>query len=367
MNFAITNILVFFCLTCILAGCHPSPFQLTQTATIPEQLTSGTPLSYPTSSIQPSSTATLTLPPELTLTATKTLYNSVITHSMIFLNETVPDGSIYTPGEVFQKSWTLQNSGSASWGENFSLVVSKSIPATENLASPQAILLAKEVLPGENITLSVDLKAPLQEGQYAVYYQLQDENAIAIPNTQIWVMINVCESKDSCSATSLSGSTSTNGIDVSLISFTYNEQRATVNFCMGFPNRNYALDYAPALLIDEKPSSFLEGGSSSPWNCMQMVYQVTAEEIEKAQQIMLEINSSLRMSPPAGDPNVACNSARQDLLSQYSGLDFQCSFSMAGYYTNLKLPAELTREQADQIINDRIEGAIYGPWKIKIR
>jgi hypothetical protein len=54
-------------------------------------------------------------------------------------------------------------------------------------------------------------------------------------------------------------------------------------------------------------------------------------------------------------------------MSQYPGLDFQCSFSMGGYYTNLQLPTGMTETQAQKIILDTIEGAIYGPWVLVIR
>ena len=98
-----------------------------------------------------------------------------------------------------------------------------------------------------------------------------------------------------------------------------------------------------------------------------MKYQVSAAEIEQAHRITLLIDGSLRMSPPPGDPNVACQAARLNLVAQYPGLDFQCAFSMGGYYTNLELPAGMDSTKAQQVITDDIEGAIYGPWILNIR
>ncbi|OJX39873.1 MAG: hypothetical protein BGO78_13950 [Chloroflexi bacterium 44-23] len=287
--------------------------------------------------------------------------------SIVFMGETIPDKTVLTPGQLFQKSWTLKNGGMESWPAGFTLTKTDAIPAGETLSSPEAIPLGKTVAPGELIQISVDLVAPEQEGQYTVYYQLQDEMGNFVRESLVWVTISVCQTGNSCSATLTTGSATVNGISATLSSFNYDDQRTTVIFCMTMPNRNYALDFAPALLIDQKPAQFLEGGSSSPWNCMQMVYQTGAREIEQANHILLDIDSSLRMSPPQGDPNVACESARQSLISEYPGLDFHCQFSMAGYYTNLKFPPNLTREQADKIINDTIEGAIYGPWVLTIR
>jgi hypothetical protein len=131
----------------------------------------------------------------------------------------------------------------------------------------------------------------------------------------------------------------------------------------------YTLDPAPSLLIDQKPAPFLTGGSdfANGAGCMEMTYQVSAAEIEQAQHIVFSIGGSLRMSPPPGDPDAACQTARLNLVAQYPGLHFQCHFSMAGYYTNLQLPVGMTQEQANTLIMDTIEGAIYGPWMVTIK
>jgi hypothetical protein len=97
-----------------------------------------------------------------------------------------------------------------------------------------------------------------------------------------------------------------------------------------------------------------------------MKYQVSATQIEQAEHIVLSIDTALRIAPPPGDPNDACQSARPGLIATYPGLDFQCNYSMAGYYTNLHLPGGMTPEQARRIIIDAIEGAIYGPWLLEI-
>ena len=54
-------------------------------------------------------------------------------------------------------------------------------------------------------------------------------------------------------------------------------------------------------------------------------------------------------------------------MDRYPGLDVECAFSMAGYYTHLQLPAGMTDSQAQQIIVDAIEGAIDGPWVVTVR
>jgi hypothetical protein len=276
---------------------------------------------------------------------------------MIFVGETVPDGINMQPGQAFQKTWTLKNGGSLPWVEGYKLAIVTSDPAGEYLQSPEILPLPQEVKPGEDIQLSVDLIAPQRNGRYSVYYQLIDENGTPVSGGEIWVMITVGSI----------GSSSINNVSVTLTNFISDENTAMVSFCMTTPNRNYALDRAPSLLIDQQPVTLLDGGTVLPWGCYEFSYRVSAVELNQAQSISLYIQGSMRMSPPPGDPNIACELARINLMDQYSGLDFQCRFSMAGYYTNLKLPKGMNSEGAKQVITDAIEGAVYGPWILTIR
>lgn len=279
---------------------------------------------------------------------------------MVFVSETVSDGTNLQPGQAFQKSWTLQNGGTQAWTEEFALAITASNPESEHLGSPETIPLGKVVQPGERVEISADLVAPQQNGRYTVYYELKDDTGATVPDSQIWVTITV-------GSVPASGSASANGVSATLTHFTSNSESATVSFCLTVPNRNYALDRAPALLIDQQPVPFLDGGTLSPWGCYEFRYLIRAAEVNQAQSITLSIDGALRMSPPPGNPDTACMAARLTLIAQYPGLDFQCHFSGAGYHTDLELSAGLTTEQARQIITDAIEGAIYGPWALTIR
>ena len=194
---------------------------------------------------------------------------------------------------------------------------------------------------------------------------------MAVDGSNLWVKIQVCEPDQACSASTAGGGTTTtvSGVTATLTEFTNDAQSATVDFCMSVSLHTYTLDTAPSLLVDQKPVPFLSGSSdfASGPGCMEVMYQVSSSQIEQASHIALLIDSSLRMSPPPGDPDAACESARLILMVQDPGLDFQCHFSMAGYYTNLQLPAGITQEQANTLIMDTIEGAIYGPWTLTIK
>lgn len=353
-------------LALILSACN-QPVADIPTVSILNAAATQTPVPFPTAtSFDSTATSAPTLTSLPTLTPTPTPQNTVTskpqTSRVIFVRETLPDGSHLQPGQSFTKTWTIQNGGSTPWVKGYSLARVSSNPASENLGSPAQIPLTSEVQPGEKIEISVDLTAPRQDGSYTVTYQLQSDSGQWVVGSELWVTIVVGD------AAAAGGGNTVNGITVTLTNFKTDEQSTTVDFCMTMPNRYYSLDSpAPSLVIDEKTAPFLEGHSIDPWGCWDMRYQIGAAAIEQAQHIVLRIDASIRTAPPHGDPDVACQSARKNLINQHPGLDFECHFSMAGYYTNLSLPAGLTREQADQLIRDTIEGAIYGPWVITIR
>ncbi len=350
-------------LALILSACsHPMAETPTTPVSNPVAAATQTPVPSPTAtSFIPTATSLPTLTP--TPTSQPTVALTTQTASVVFVSETVPDGSHFQPGQSFTKTWTIQNGGPTPWLKGYSLARISSGSADADLGSPAQIPLLREVQPGEKIEVSVDLTAPQQVGSFTVKYQLQSDTGQWVYGSELWVTITVGDA-----AVTTGGGSTVNGITATLTHFTSDEQSAIVDFCMTLPNRYYSLDSpAPSLLVDQKIAPFLSGGSIEPWGCLEMRYQVDAAAIEQAQQIVLRIDASIRTAPPHGDPNVACETALQTLIAQYPGLDFACHFSMAGYYTSLTLPQGMTREQADRLIRDTIEDAIYGPWVLTIR
>jgi hypothetical protein len=325
---------------------------------------------FPTASPSPTTTATEVMP---TLTATVAETSPVSADDKAsFVSETYPDDSVVTAGEQFTKTWVIKNTGSVTWTAAYQLVLSAA-PQGETLGSPTQLNFSQETAPGNTVSLSVPLVAPATSGTFAVYWSIRNERGetVAVDGGNLWAKVQVCEAGQACSSsTAGTGNTITaSGVTATLTHFTYDAQSATVDYCMSVSFHTYILDSTPSLLIDQKAAPFLTGGSdfANGDGCMQTTYQAGAAKIEQAEHIVLSIDGSLRMSPPPGDPNVACQAARLNLVAQHPGLDFQCHFSMAGYYTNLQLPADMTREQADQLITDTIEGAIYGPWILTLK
>jgi hypothetical protein len=344
-----------FC-TYLLAGCLSfSPPLPTPTPTL------AMPTLWPTATLGPTKAATprLMIPPTL---SAQSGYDAAT-----FIKETYPDYSVLAPGKKFVKTWDIKNIGTSTWNTNYSLVVDAK-PQNDSLGSPTRVSFPRDTPPGQTVTLAVSLTAPLMPGTYSVYWKLENDHGetFGVDRDRVWLTLMVCEAGKPCSPPVAGGSKTSNGVSLTLNNFKYDAQSATVDFCITLPNREYVLVPAPSLLIDDKLAPFLEGGSSNPWNCMKMKYQISVAELAQAQHITLSIGS-IRMSFPPGDPDIACQAARLNLIEKYPGLDFQCHFSMAGYYTDLQLPDRMSAEQARQIIFDTIEGAIYGPWELNIK
>jgi hypothetical protein len=83
--------------------------------------------------------------------------------------ETPPDQALLKPGEYFWKTWTLENTGTCTWGPTYKLIY-ESGDLLDGLVSYP---LVETVAPGEAKAISIYLKAPGTEGVYTGYWQLQ--------------------------------------------------------------------------------------------------------------------------------------------------------------------------------------------------
>lgn len=117
------------------------------------------------------------------------------TNRAAFVSETVPDGTLFQPGEHFTKSWTLRNTGTCVWTPDYALVFKDG----EQMGGTSPQPLEREVRPGEEISLSVDLIAPEAPGTYRGNWWLQDANGQPFAlgeqgDVAFWVEIQVAES-----------------------------------------------------------------------------------------------------------------------------------------------------------------------------
>jgi len=103
----------------------------------------------------------------------------------IFISETVPDNTEFTPGDGFIKSWTIQNTGYCEWNTNYQLI----FLSGDAMSGDVSTNLSESVSPGESITLTTNLTAPSASGTYRGEWRVQSN--LGINFARFWVQIVV--------------------------------------------------------------------------------------------------------------------------------------------------------------------------------
>jgi len=83
---------------------------------------------------------------------------------------TIPDGTAMGPGEVFTKTWRLQNRGTCTWTPDYMLVYTSG----DQMGSTTAYRLPGNVAPGQTVDVSVTLTAPNVKGYQRSYWMLRN-------------------------------------------------------------------------------------------------------------------------------------------------------------------------------------------------
>ncbi|MCB8937462.1 MAG: hypothetical protein H6654_18505 [Ardenticatenaceae bacterium] len=115
------------------------------------------------------------------------------TNSIAFVQDlNVPDDTVFGPGEAFEKSWQLRNSGTCPWTTNYSLIFA----GGDDLGGPLNVPLESAVVPGQTVDITVPLTAPEALGTYRSDFLMADAagNPFGVdgPADQvIWVQIEV--------------------------------------------------------------------------------------------------------------------------------------------------------------------------------
>lgn len=158
---------------------------------------SGSPM---TATDTPTATATFTGTPP-TPTSTPTVTNTPSTpvsacdKAAFVADVTVPDGTVFTPGTDFTKTWRLKNVGTCTWDTSYKLV----FDTGEQMSGPTSVNFPGTFAPGQTVDLSVTLKAPDTAATYKGFWKLK--NASGTPfgigtsgDKPFWVEIKVAGS-----------------------------------------------------------------------------------------------------------------------------------------------------------------------------
>ena len=83
---------------------------------------------------------------------------------------TYPDNSDVTPGQVFVKTWRIQNTGVTTWSTDYDLV----FVSGEPMGTTTEVAVPTSVTPGQQVDLSVTLTAPSTTGTYTGYWKMRN-------------------------------------------------------------------------------------------------------------------------------------------------------------------------------------------------
>ena len=89
------------------------------------------------------------------------------------MDVTIPDDTLVSKGQIFTKTWKLQNIGSCAWTPAYQLIF---MSGDQMNAALQSSFTSIVVEPGEMIDVSVQMTAPMASGQYQANFMLADEN-----------------------------------------------------------------------------------------------------------------------------------------------------------------------------------------------
>jgi len=121
--------------------------------------------------------ATITPPPVSSPTSptaaapTPTTTQGVCDQAGFDKDVTIPDNTVFDPGQEFTKTWRLRNDGTCTWNSSYAIVFDHG----DAMGGPaSAVLTSGTVAPGETIDISLELTAPETPGTYQGYWKLRN-------------------------------------------------------------------------------------------------------------------------------------------------------------------------------------------------
>ncbi len=110
----------------------------------------------------------------------------------LIANVNIADGQTFAPDESFQVVWAVENTGECAWSADYALKL-----LGGDIHSAQSLLpLGTPVAPGGTVTLSVNMQAPSQPGNYVSAWKMQNAQGREFgqdepPNSPLRVAIKV--------------------------------------------------------------------------------------------------------------------------------------------------------------------------------
>ena len=148
--------------------------QLTQSALFTPSNTS-TPSPSPSATNTPIILPTTAIP---TLTPAPPSATPICNKAQFIKDETVPDGTIYSPGAAIVKTWQLKNVGACTWTSGYVLLFDHGQSMGPSGFPPDPVALTTTVAPGQMVDVTVNLIAPPSPGNYQADFHLRSAGGI---------------------------------------------------------------------------------------------------------------------------------------------------------------------------------------------
>lgn len=81
---------------------------------------------------------------------------------------TIPDNTVMAPGQGFDKTWRIRNTGKTTWTTQYSLIYIDG----EQMGAGTTQPVPTEVAPGEELEITVKMTAPEKAGTYTSYWKM---------------------------------------------------------------------------------------------------------------------------------------------------------------------------------------------------
>ena len=133
-----------------------------------------TPTEIPAATETPTQTPPTTTPTPTTLPSPtpELLSPDCLPNAAFVADVTIPDGTQFSPGETFTKTWRVRSTGCAGWPAGTQLM----FVSGDQLGGPEVVAVP-ESEPSVEVELSVKLTAPTEPGTYTSNWQLRGPDA----------------------------------------------------------------------------------------------------------------------------------------------------------------------------------------------
>ena len=158
-----------------------NPLRTEVAATVLAQVTqdlaltpTNTPLPSPPATDLPTSTPRNTASPSPSPTATLSTGTpqAGTENKDQWVSQSISDDTAFKPGETFTMTWRLKNTGTSTWTAGYLLRHFSG----ETFGAPNEVAIGREVLPGDEIDISIQMKAPVNPGTYSTVWVMSTEN-----------------------------------------------------------------------------------------------------------------------------------------------------------------------------------------------